>query len=931
MEHLARLNYKNATPISDLLDVATYVPEHNFFHMSDGRICVAWQISGVPDEMLSTEEKFYFTDALAYALNQYPVGSCGQIIRYTHADIRARLQQFASTISDAPFAEDIIDSVIQRQISGAIDGFFCDITKDMIDAASAAQSSELEDITVKDSFNLKIENSTHTGRYAHVSDIFLTFCYSPSWMAGGHIIQSLRHRLAAALGIGGAANEYERIYNEEVTAFLGHVTKIQNALAKHHLSPMRVTGQGLVEVLYRELNPERKLFTAAPAYSPRVSLRALIDGAFRNAEKEIPRAAVFTGIDMERSGWRIGDDVIRVTSLRELPGTTRPGMLNEALSAIEGESWSAINFHVGNQQRVRMRLKFRRTTLTSRNELAQASTFMKPDPYMMQKNFQDLALVEHATNPEERDIQKVVDASVHIAPRGRNPEAVEHLATELEDLMWHYGYREKDRGDAIIHSMIPFNFKPQSKALLQRSRDILTSNLADMAPIFLSYQGVDAPTVLVNNSKGEPIYISLLGNHVTAGHALVVGGTGSGKSFLINNLIMQMTAKLRPKTFVIDKGNSYKSLCAALGGSYISLAVENEDDARPVCINPFYVSPDKHGKPRPPRVSEAFFMHRVILSMIQSGTGRDTGIDAGLSKEDSSLLFRALREMFERAEIWHECTLSEYVAVLCDFGGERGQQLAQKLHEFTKEGIYGALFDGPIEVNWDADMIVIETDKLDGSAAMPVIMLVLFYQIDLYCKYRLPRDRMKYFLIDEAWAALSDPSGVIPRLVGGYFREMRKYSTACCLVSQSLGDFATLVSSESKSGGGKSGILVNTMHYFLLSSSEEDVSLARSLLNISDVEANQWRKVSSLPPFYSECFYRLRTATNQPYSGIFRLYSSPVAIWLASTEPSDITLRERTIKNHLSDSNGDRITATRRAVRQLSQEYPYGSRYAKKN
>lgn len=928
-EHLHRLNYHNKFPIEDILDVATYVPEHKLFHTSDGRFCAAWFLRGVPDEVLTQENRYYYSDALAYALNQYPIGSCGQFIRYNHGDIRAQLNRFTANQSDSPFAKDLVNSIIGRQVTGATEGFFSDISQEMVDSARTDLLAEMNDPTAKEAMSEIIENSSHTGRYAHTSEIVLTFIYEPYWVKSGFVISKFATRLAAAFGIGGAQSEYELAYKKEVKAFKNHALKIQNALSKYGLSPRVVTGQGLVETLYRELNPERKLRTNAPAYTSKISLRAMMNGACRDPDKDLPRAAAFTPIETHGEGWKIDKTYYCTTSLRELPNATRPGMLSEVLADMEGESWSAINFHVGNQAYIRARLKIRRTTLSSKQGLGQTSTFAKPDPVLMQKNFDDISMVENATNPEERDVQLVVNASVHISMKSKSLQTASKMADDLEDGLWHYGYHERDRGDAVMHSMVPFNFKPKAKSLLQRSRDIMTANLADLAPIFIPFQGVDEDTILVNNAKGEPIFLSLLGKHVVAGHSLIVGGTGSGKSFLVNSLLMQMMAKVNPKIFMIDKGASYKSLCVSSGGSYISLAVEEDGDARPVCLNPFYVSPDSEGNPRRPRTSEIFFMHRVLLSMIQSGTGGDTGIDAGLTKEDSTLLFRALREMFERNkhDLTQECTLGEFVTVLSDFGGERGSKLADKLYEFTSEGIYGALFDGPIGVNWDADMIVIETDKLDGSAAMSVIMLVLFYQIDLYCKYRLPRDRMKFIGIDEAWAALSDPTGTIPRLVGGYFREMRKYMCAVALISQGLGDFVTLVSSESKNGGGKSGILINTKHFFLLSSSEEDVELAKKTLNISIPEANLWRSVSSLPPFYSECFYRVITAKDEPYAGKFRLYSNPVSLWLATTDPHDVQMRDNLIRKLLPDSNGDRIEATRKAANQLAEEYPYGSKY----
>jgi type IV secretory pathway VirB4 component len=394
----------------------------------------------------------------------------------------------------------------------------------------------------------------------------------------------------------------------------------------------------------------------------------------------------------------------------------------------------------------------------------------------------------------------------------------------------------------------------------------------------------------------------------------------------VNNLLMQMYAKNRTKIFMIDKGASYRALCEAVNGSYIALALEKDNEgAAPVCINPFYVPTTTSGERRKPEFSELFFMQRVILSMIMNGSGGTTGIDVDMNKEDSTLLLRVLREMFDNNAGNEEVTLSDYVRLLSTYNGEneRGAILSSKLYEFTKEGIYGALFDGPLGVDWDADMVVVETDKLDGTPVMGLIMMTLFYQINLYCKYKLPRSRQKIIGIDEAWAALSDPTGEIPRMVSGFYREMRKYLCAVMLISQDITTFVSLVGSE----GASSGILGNTRHFFMLSASTADLELAETKLGFTKNEVECWKKTSSLPPFYSEIFYRMITKTDQSYSGRFRLMSNPVALWIATTQPNDVDMKRETIGKYLKQTNDNRMEATRLALVELAKEYPYGSQY----
>jgi hypothetical protein len=129
------------------------------------------------------------------------------------------------------------------------------------------------------------------------------------------------------------------------------------------------------------------------------------------------------------------------------------------------------------------------------------------------------------------------------------------------------------------------------------------------------------------------------------------------------------------------------------------------------------------------------------------------------------------------------------------------------------------------------------------------------------------------------------------------------------------------------SGDQQDGILENTSHYFFLACSESDYKLAKSELSFSDEEIELWRSLASLPPLYSEVFYRMRTEQGLYYSGVFRLFASSVSLWIASSAPEDYVLREQRTQELIKKQGIDEQLARQRAIVELADEYPYGARF----
>ncbi len=132
---------------------------------------------------------------------------------------------------------------------------------------------------------------------------------------------------------------------------------------------------------------------------------------------------------------------------------------------------------------------------------------------------------------------------------------------------------------------------PGNSAQNLRRLPVLETNYADLSFLFTLDTGeprsahLHAEALAVLETEHQTAYHFNL--HVDdVGHTLVLGATGSGKSFLLNFLIMH-AQKYEPLTVIFDLGQSYQKLATLLDGHYLALALRHQDTR----INPFALDP----------------------------------------------------------------------------------------------------------------------------------------------------------------------------------------------------------------------------------------------------------------------------------------------------------------------------------------------------
>jgi conjugal transfer ATP-binding protein TraC len=94
------------------------------------------------------------------------------------------------------------------------------------------------------------------------------------------------------------------------------------------------------------------------------------------------------------------------------------------------------------------------------------------------------------------------------------------------------------------------------------------------------------PVLTLFGRKGQSMAVDIFANPSGNYNGIVVGTSGSGKSFFLNELTFRMLAT-GGRVWIIDVGRSYEKLASMLGGQFIEFS-----DASNISLNPFSLIED---------------------------------------------------------------------------------------------------------------------------------------------------------------------------------------------------------------------------------------------------------------------------------------------------------------------------------------------------
>ena len=432
-------------------------------------------------------------------------------------------------------------------------------------------------------------------------------------------------------------------------------------------------------------------------------------------------------------------------------------------------------------------------------------------------------------------------------------DASETRLTEAQTYFSEIGWSMKEDRFITLPMMVnslPLCADAKAVAFLQRYKRCGSRDAVEFLPVIADWSGTGTPQMSFISRSGQIMAMDIFDSN-TNYNTCVVAASGSGKSFLTNDIITSYISS-GAKCWVIDIGRSYEKLTRAMAGDFVEFGEKSQ-----ICLNPFQIIKNYN--------EEADMLVGIIVSM------------AAMEDKLKDLQLARLRSIMK--DLWDELgggmTVDKVAGQLLEDEDLRVRDMGHQLFAFTSAGEYGRFFNGQNNVSFNNPLTCLELEELSGrSHLQQVVLLILIYQIQ-QAMYLGNRDQRKILIIDEAWDLLS--KGNIAKFIETGYRRFRKYNGAAITITQSLNDLY-----NSPSGV---AIAENSANLYLLYQKPETIESIRrqNRLMIGEAGFDYLKSVHTVVGQYSEIFFVTSYGL-----GIGRLMVDKYTKLLYSTHPDDI-------------------------------------------
>ncbi|MGD9902793.1 MAG: VirB4 family type IV secretion system protein [Vicinamibacterales bacterium] len=478
-----------------------------------------------------------------------------------------------------------------------------------------------------------------------------------------------------------------------------------------------------------------------------------------------------SAVECERDHLRVGRRHVRVLSMREAPAKTFAQLLT-GLLAVPGEFVACFEWQRIAPDRMRRDIQTRRRHFF--NKRVSLVNYVAPDTRP-----EEMLVDDSATATVRALGDALTDIEVHghifgacsltLVLHGEEPRAVQHASAEARKVLAAHDGAFFEETYNLLNAWLAV--MPGNGAHNLRRLALLETHAADLSFLFTVDTGSrgdgawrapgapQPPLAIFETPHGTPFAFHLHDEDV--GHTLVLGATGSGKSFLLNFLITH-AQQFDPFTIVLDLGHSYRRLAGLLGASYVTLGLRHDS----VRINPFALSPSPES---------LHFLHAFVRVLLEGQDGYR------LSDLEDRELYEAIDSLY---------VLDRPQRRLFTLANLLPRALSGRLAKWVDGGRYAALFDNVEDTLSFSRLQVFDFEAMrEFPAPLEPLLFYVLHRVNAEVVDPAAAATLKLCVMDEAWRFIQHPR--LRAYVQEALKTWRKRHAAMILATQSIDDFAS--------------------------------------------------------------------------------------------------------------------------------------------
>jgi conjugal transfer ATP-binding protein TraC len=636
---------------------------------------------------------------------------------------------------------------------------------------------------------------------------------------------------------------FETMSREEYLAhrekFERSLKQVQSSLEHAKLHPEKLTEKEWFKLCFEYLNFSRTHSQGAP------ELRDL-DNLF---SPSLNGQLTLTDFEVHKDHLKIGDSFFRTLTLKTLPeGHTYSSMIHGMTSNLPFHFWASQNMRILDQTKERERLELKRRVAN-----AMASGSENVSDLESESKLSDIeSLLRELLEGSERLIS--MDFTVIIWAKDK-----QELEEKSDEVL--KAFRSMGQAEGVIETLPGFDVFMEAlpgACTGLRHHKMKSSNAAHLLPLYGNWSGDESPVCLIPNRDGGLFSYSPFAKKLAAWNGLIFGGTGSGKSFTISQLMLMFYGqKPTPRLFWIDNGASSRKLLEVLDGEFVDLNLESG-----IRINVFDL-PEGEILPSPARIK----LILAVLELILKDPDQKS-----LGKREKAMLEEAIFKVYEMTKN-RVPYLTDLKLALDKHPDAEMRKCGQILFSWCGKTAYGQMLDGPSTINLSKDLVTIEVNGLSNYPDLKDILLLL---LTSYIQDAAASDLARpYLLICDEAERFFKSGELSKQFIITCYRTWRKYNAGIWCISQNYRDF--LADPEIRDA-----LMPNSTSVIILKQRKIDWKDFQNTFDFNDAQVNAIKSLEVVKGAYSEFFF-----LQDDNQIVLRLVPEPLSYWICTSDASD--------------------------------------------